>query len=152
MKKLFRIFLVLVLLAAVSFAVFRLQAGIKSSLGYNASVEIAGGTYKVAVADTEQEREKGLGSVSKLPSDTGMLFVFDMPDKYGFWMKDTLIPLDMVWLDSDKRVVYIQKNVLPESFPEVYMPSTPALYVLEFNSGFADKHKINIGDLIQFSI
>lgn len=152
MKKLFRIFLVLVLLAAVSFAVFPLQAGIKSSLDYNTSVEIDGGTYKVAVADTEQEREKGLGSVANLPSDAGMLFVFDMPDKYGFWMKDTLIPLDMVWLDGDKRVVYIQKNVLPESFPEVYMPSTPALYVLEFNSGFADKHKINIGDLIQFSI
>ncbi len=152
MKKLFRIFLVLVLLAAISFAILRLQADTEPSFDYNTSLEIGEGNYRVAVADTEQEREKGLGSVANLPSDAGMLFVFDIPDKYGFWMKDTLISLDMVWLDGDKRVVYIQKNVLPESFPEVYMPSTPALYVLEFNSGFADKHKINIGDLIQFSI
>ena len=74
-----------------------------------------------------------------------MLFVFAKPDYYGFWMKDTLIPLDMFWLDDKGQVVSMALDVATSSYPAVFYPTEPALYVLETNAGFARAHGIATG-------
>jgi len=78
-----------------------------------------------------------------------MLFVFEDLGEYGFWMKDTLIPLDIIWIDSDWRVVGIADAELcyVERCP-VYRPRGKAKYVLEVNSGWAEEKGLGVGDLI----
>jgi hypothetical protein len=69
--------------------------------------------FKVEIADTPEKRRAGLMHRVSLPENQGMLFVFEKPGIYGFWMKNTLIPLDIIWLDENFKVVYIKENVQP---------------------------------------
>lgn len=101
-------------------------------------------------AETPAERELGLGGRENLAENHGMLFIFDIPDYYGFWMKDTLVPLDMIWIDQNKKVIDIKQDVLPTTFPEVFYPKERALYVLETRAGAVQSGQINIGDLVSF--
>lgn len=113
-------------------------------------VEIAGVTLEVGVARTPAERTTGLSGVASLSEDEGMLFVFEKPDTYDFWMKGMLFPLDIIWLDQDKKVIHIEKNALPESYPKAFGPDQNSAYVLEVVAGFSDKHKLKIGDQAEF--
>lgn len=102
-------------------------------------------SLKIEYAITPAARELGLGDRTSIPSDYGMLFVFPNDGLWGFWMKDTLVPLDMFWLDTQGHVVFIAHDVAPSSYPHVFYPSTPARYVLETAAGFAQAHNITIG-------
>ncbi len=108
-------------------------------------------TYAAELAATPEEREKGLSGRQSLAQDVGMLFVFDTPDQYGFWMKDTLIPLDIIWIGEDKRIVHIEKNIEPSTYPTTFQPENDALYVLELNAGQAEKNFFAVGDEVSFS-
>lgn len=107
-------------------------------------------TFKVEIVDTQDKRTLGLSGRESLPDDSGMLFVFENSYFHGFWMKDMNFPIDIIWLDENLKVVHIEKNVQPESFPEVYLPDKPALYVLEINAGEAEKNSIKVGSEIVF--
>jgi uncharacterized membrane protein (UPF0127 family) len=74
-----------------------------------------------------------------------MLFVFEKPGHYGFWMKDMHFNIDMIWLDEAFKVVYIQPDATPESYPTSYGQEAEAKYVLETNAGFAKVHNIRLG-------
>jgi len=104
----------------------------------------------IEIANTPQEREHGLCCRKLLPANAGMLFVYDMPGDYHYWMKDTLIPLDMYWIDASKTIIHIESNVPPASYPKIFGASSPALYVLETNAGYAAKHKIQVGSRVSF--
>lgn len=104
-----------------------------------------GVSLRIEYAETNAAREKGLGGRASIPKNYGMLFIFPKPNYYGFWMKDTLVPLDIFWLDNKGRVVYIARDVATSSFPNVFYPSAPALYVLETDAGFAQMHNIATG-------
>lgn len=109
---------------------------------------------KVAIAQTDQELERGLQYRQTMPRDEGMLFVFPQNVEAGFWMKNTLLPLDMIWFNEFKRIVYIEKNAPPclqETCP-VYGPKEPIRYVLEANAGFADATDLTIGQEARFSL
>ncbi len=109
---------------------------------------LAGSCFNVDIADTGIERERGLMFVEKMDMDRGMLFVFENEGVYPFWMKNTLIPLDMIWIDSNKRVVFIAHNVQPcrnDTCPTM-SPDKSAMYVLEINDGLADRLGIKEGD------
>jgi uncharacterized membrane protein (UPF0127 family) len=80
-----------------------------------------------------------------------MLFVFDRPDTYSFWMKDMNFPIDIIWLSSDMKVVYTKKNARPELYPEIYIPKEKAKYVLEVVAGFSDKNNLQEGDSVLFT-
>ncbi len=97
--------------------------------------------YRVTLADTPISREHGLMFTPKLPHSEGMLFVFDRPDFHVFWMKNTYIPLDMVWMDCEYRVVDIYRNAQPNS-EELIIPTVNSLYVLEVNAGDSDRHRV----------
>ncbi|HKB88836.1 MAG TPA: DUF192 domain-containing protein [Patescibacteria group bacterium] len=118
------------------------------------SMTVGSKTIQVEVVNTEQTREKGLGGRSSLGTDNGMLFVFDTkPVTPTFWMKDMLIPLDMIWI-SDSKIVKIDKHVpnQPANTPDeklpIYTPGRAVDYVLEVNSGFSDSNNIKVGDSV----
>lgn len=104
----------------------------------------------IEIATTSQEKERGLCCRDFLPENSGMLFMYDRPAQYRFWMKDTRIPLDMYWIDSKKKIIHIEAEVKPESYPKMFGPDAPAQYILETNAGFAQKHNISVGDSVSF--
>jgi len=104
----------------------------------------------IEVADDDGERMRGLMDRQNLPDNAGMLFIFPDEEPRSFWMKNTLISLDIIYINSRKEIVSIQKYTQPRSTYSI--PSEkPATYVLEVNAGFTDNHGINPGDKIEFS-
>lgn len=116
----------------------------------NKYVLIGGQKIKVDLVDTPETRAKGLSGRPSLFEDTGMLFVFDKPDKYAFWMKDMNFPIDIIWISGDQRIVFIKKDARPELYPEAYAPDMDAMYVLEVPAGFAEKYDLKFGDRVVF--
>jgi uncharacterized membrane protein (UPF0127 family) len=106
------------------------------------------------VAQTPKERANGLMNRKSLPPDHGMLFVFEKADLYFFWMKNTFITLDIIWISPDKRIVHIEEQVPPcrrDPCP-VYGRRFKSLYVLEVNGGVAQKQGLSIGSSVQFDL
>ena len=104
--------------------------------------------FTVELAKTTAEQEKGLMNRTELDQNKGMLFIFNTVGVYPFWMKNTLIPLDMIWLDSNNKIVFIAPNVQPCKTlicPNIN-PLVSAKYVLEINAGSSQKIGIKIGD------
>jgi uncharacterized membrane protein (UPF0127 family) len=113
-----------------------------------------GGSITAELAVTDEERQRGLMFRETLLPDQGMLFVFETEDFYSFWMKNTLIPLDLLWLDKDRRIVHIARNVPPckaDPCPS-YPPDRPGLYVLELAAGSADRLGLKIFDRLEFKL
>lgn len=112
----------------------------------HATIRIGDGVFAAKVVKTQQERMNGLSNTSELRSDQAMLFVYERDDKWPIWMKDMNYPIDIVWLDKAKKVIYIVKNAPPESYPhETFAPKEDARYVLELAAGMVDKKSIMIG-------
>jgi len=109
-------------------------------------------SFDVEVAKTNQEREVGLMFVKDLPANSGMLFIFENETARSFYMKNMLIPLDIIWMDKDKKIVFIKKDAQPANFDsyEVIRPDKPAMFVLELNAGKVDMIGLSIGDTLQF--
>lgn len=102
--------------------------------------------YGLEVADSDSEREKGLGGRESLCAECGMLFVFEQPGQYAFWMKDMRFPLDIIWLSGD-RVVFAAHDVEPD-FSGVIEPGVFADQVIEINAGAV--RGLNIGEKVNF--
>jgi len=106
----------------------------------------------VEVAQSPEAMARGLSGRESLGAGQGMLFAFDTDGIYGFWMKDMKLDLDILWLDRDGRIVYMQENLLPctpQACP-IYKPARSARYVLEVNAGFAASHGIKLGSSVHF--
>lgn len=105
---------------------------------------------KAEKASTDQQKEKGLSGRSCIGSDQGMLFIFDKPDYYQFWMKDMKFPIDIVWVNKDKKVINVDSQVQPTTYPENFKPAQPAKYVLELKSKEARVLGISSGTALDF--
>ena len=118
------------------------------------TVKINNKVIWVEVADSAVERQKGLMFRESLLVNNGMLFIFEEEQEIAFWMKNTLIPLDMLFIDKDLEIVYIEKGAQPcKADPcQTYPSSRPAKYVLEVNAGYTEIHGINIGDIVEINI
>jgi uncharacterized membrane protein (UPF0127 family) len=106
----------------------------------------------VEIADTATLRQQGLMHRERLAPNEGMVFLFDQKGFYPFWMKHTLIPLDMIWLDEHRRIVSIAHSVPPckaDPCPS-FSPTADALFVVEVVSGFARRHGLKEGDQVVF--
>lgn len=104
----------------------------------------------VEVAATDEARARGLMFRDALREEEGMLFAFDVPRRYGFWMKNVRIPLDIIWLDARRRVVWIVEEAPPcaaDPCP-TYLPRVEASYVLEVAAGFVRRHGVAAGDVL----
>jgi len=106
-------------------------------------------TLKIEIADTDEKREFGLMYRDALTDDAGMLFVFPAPAHRMFWMKNTKIPLDMLFADASGRVIGIVANAEPYSKTPSGVPGD-SLYVLEVNGGACRRLGINAGDRLEF--
>lgn len=109
------------------------------------------------VADTDYSRTKGLSGRNFLAPTEGLLFVFDKESYQGFWMKEMKFSIDIVWLNKDKKIVHIEHNVSPETYPKIFYPNNefnaePSLYVLETNANFFKNNNIKVGDFINFNL
>ncbi|MDR3387480.1 MAG: DUF192 domain-containing protein [Rudaea sp.] len=114
------------------------------------SVELKGQHFGIEIAADDASRERGLMFRDSMPADHGMLFVFDRPEVQQFWMKNTHIPLDILYFDQNYRLVSMSQRTPPchsmgNDCP-VYPSSGPAQYVLELNAGTADKLGVTAGD------
>lgn len=115
-------------------------------------IKIEGMTVKVEVAKTDSERAKGLSNRETLEEKSGMVFIFNENSKPVFWMKDTKIPLDIIWI-NDNKITGIERNVQPEPGKNDndlrrYPAPGPVDYVLEVNGGFSDKNNIKTGQML----
>ncbi|MGZ4777872.1 MAG: DUF192 domain-containing protein [Thermoanaerobaculia bacterium] len=111
-----------------------------------------GSLVVVELAANEETRAQGLMYRDQLREGTGMLFLFPSTGDYPFWMKNTLIPLDMVWIDENRKAVAVASNVPPckaDPCPS-YPPNAPARYVLELPAGSAVRHRIVTGSTFRF--
>lgn len=99
----------------------------------------------IEYATTSEAREQGLGGRTEISENYGMLFVFPKDGNYGFWMKDTLVPLDIFWLNDKGQVVSSALDVATSTYPHVFYPTEPVRYVLETRAGFARSNSIATG-------
>lgn len=100
--------------------------------------------FKVQIAQTRAQLEQGLMNRKSLPQDSGMLFIFPDEQIRTFWMKNTLIPLDMVFMDSKKAIIGIVYNAVPQTL-DIRSVNKPTQYVLEINAGQALMNNLKIG-------
>jgi len=158
-KPVFRIATIIVLIIAVVFFVLKNVSNsskpeveyykfkkegeltITDSLG-NSKIKI-----DLEIADTEYERQLGLMNRDTMEETQGMLFKFPEERFQSFWMRNTLIPLDIIFINKDKEIVTIHKNTKVLS-TQSYPSSAPSIYVLEVNGGFTDRHNIQEGNKI----
>jgi len=115
-----------------------------------AKVVISDTEVRSEIADTPLKQMKGLMFRKSLPENEGMLFIFDEEDYYGFWMMNTSIPLDIIWINKDMEIVHIEKNVQPCGILcPIYKSKEKAIYILEVNAGFVKKHGIEVGHFVE---
>lgn len=102
---------------------------------------------EIEIADDDQQRQTGLMFRNKMEENQGMLFIFDKEEPQSFWMHNTILPLDIIYVNSQMEIVKIVRNAKP--FDDTSLPSVkPALYVVEVNAGYSDKFGVKEGDKI----
>lgn len=117
---------------------------------YNGKTDSLTAKLSIEIADSDYETQTGLMYRESMDANQGMLFIFPEEAMRSFYMKNTKIPLDIIYIDREKRIVSIQKNAQP--FDESGLPSTaPAQYVLEVNAGLTDQWNVTQGDSIEYT-
>lgn len=118
------------------------------------SVELGGKSFSVEIADTREKQGLGLMFRDKLPADEGMLFIFPNEAPRSFWMKNTRIPLDIMYFDKDLKMVSISADTPPCRISRCpsYPSTAPAMYVLELNAGTASKLGVGPGDRLMLEL
>jgi uncharacterized membrane protein (UPF0127 family) len=145
MKQTFLVLLTVVLLVPLIGACQR-NSAVSSQVCINSHC------VEVEVVSTDAQRQRGLQFRQSLPENSGMLFVFDQSQVHRFWMKDTFIPLDMIWLDAAQNIIHIETHVPPctaDPCP-VYGVEKASLFVLEVNAGVSDHYQWSVGQRADF--
>lgn len=110
--------------------------------------------FSVELAETQIELSQGLMNRESMPVNSGMLFIFEKEDDYSFWMKNTLIALDIIWIGENGGIVFIEKDAQPcrTDLCESFSSNIPARYVLEINGGLSEELGILEGDEVKFYV
>lgn len=112
-------------------------------------ISVGGTPVTVFIADTEEERGRGLSGREALPPTQGMLFIFQEDAPYRIWMKDMLFPIDILWIDSGGVIVEIKRDVSPSTYPDTFGPPVPVRYILEVPAGFSEQYNVEIGTKVE---
>ncbi|HET9651314.1 MAG TPA: DUF192 domain-containing protein [Usitatibacter sp.] len=132
-------------LAAAAFLAFAFAATADVKFG-NARVKVAGHDLKVEVASSEPQRMQGLMYRRKLGHNEGMLFIFDEPAYHAMWMKNTLIPLSVAFIDAKGEILNIL-DMEPQTL-DTHMAAGPATYAIETNKGWFAENQVKPGDKV----
>jgi hypothetical protein len=113
--------------------------------------------YLLNIAKTDEERSRGLAKFDTIKENEGMLFIFDVPGRYSFYMKGMKFNIDIIFLDQNKIVVDLYKNVKFQDYKnpydyETYKPNFNSKYTIELKEGEIEKNGVKLGDYIDFSI
>lgn len=121
---------------------------------YRNDVTIRAGynTINAEIAKTSGQQDKGLGGRKCIGADQGMLFAFEKPDYYQFWMKDMKFAIDIVWISENKTVNDVSANISPKSYPKTFTSKSKSKYVLELQANRAQKLNITEGTNLQFDL
>lgn len=134
----------------VCLGIFFVAARVAGRQSGGETLRVNGRDFSLEVALTQQAQELGLGNRASLPKNHGMLFAFSRPAVECFWMKDMHFPLDIIWVDAGHRVVHIEPNVSPTTYPHSFCPNEPAEYVIELNAGTARAAGIRDDESLNF--
>jgi uncharacterized membrane protein (UPF0127 family) len=133
-----------------------LQDGLQNGSEYlRAKVSIEGYELSAEIPVTGELMSKGLSVKNQLRENESMLFIFEEPLRHTFWMKDMKFPIDIIWLDSNGKIVHIEENLMPCPLVLIcpsYAPNADSQYVLETIAGFAQRHNISLGTTIKFEL
>jgi len=129
-----------------------LMVVLQNTLKLATNLRLGDGVFRTTLALNDGERTKGLSSVGKLDSDQALLMAFPSEGKWGVWMKDMNFPIDIVWLNSDKKIIGIVKNAPTDDYPMTYTPKTLAKYVIELPAGTIDSKSIAMNNTAIFQI
>jgi hypothetical protein len=117
------------------------------------NVKVGNTEIRAEIADSLLKQTKGLMFRKSLPDNEGMLFVFNDEGYHSFWMMNMSFPIDIIWADKEKEIVDITKNIQPcKLICPTYNPKEKAMFVLEVNANFTEKHKVEIGKPLEFQI
>lgn len=105
--------------------------------------------FRFEIADSDAERTQGLSGRKEVLPGSGLLFIFDRAESHGFWMKDMLISIDIIWLADDGTILAIEEAVSPDTYPTPFYPPQPVRYVLETRVGEAKAQGWTVGTQIQ---
>jgi hypothetical protein len=151
MKKVGIIFgIIVILIVLVIFVGFFYKNKENNANMMQKELKIGEKTLNVAVADTDAVRIQGLSGKKELGANEGMLFAFEKLGNYGIWMKDMNFAIDIAWINEERRIVYIENDIKPETYPKNFGLNVTSLYVLEMPAGFLVKNNVKIGDLVAF--
>lgn len=145
-KKTFKIFVIIGGLISFAVVVFLVWQNFGESKKLD-DILIDDHLFRVETVVDEKSKELGLGKRRSLCQDCGMLFVFDRPGKYAFWMKRMRFGLDILWI-NEGRIVFIEKNI-PPAFGQTMTPPENADQVLELNAGTVERFGIKVGDRVE---
>lgn len=153
MKKI--LFLFALLMAIVGGLVFIQNYSKKGNVPLfkkSATVKINNQSFKTTVAKSQKEREIGLSETKSISDNQGMIFLFDKPDYYSFWMKNMKFPIDIIYINSDTIVSIVNDAPLikDRENPAIYSSTKPADKVLEIKAGLSEKYKFKEGDKVTY--
>ncbi len=146
-KKYFLSLIILFFLLILAFFIYK--NNLKENLNIN-YLKINEKIIKVQVLSSPQEQALGLSHKKSISEDEGMLFVFKNEGRYAFWMKDMNFPIDIIYFDKENRIVFLEKNVSPDTFPKTFTSDQDAQYVLEVKAGFIYLNNLKVGDFFEF--
>lgn len=143
----------IILIATVVMVVFLYQTYADDALVYlfgeqRQTIFIDDLSVEVSYADSNEEIKRGLSGVESLKDREGKLFYFPREGYYKMWMKDMLIPIDIIWINDELKVVHVEENVRPESYPATYTSTQPARFVLEMNAFFSREYGVRTGSQV----
>lgn len=113
-------------------------------------IKIGDAIINVELADKPAKQIKGLSGRNELKENNGMLFVYNKPGFHSIWMKDMKFPIDIIWINENKKIIGVENGIKPESYPKSFRPPSPAKYTLETNSGFVKKYGVETGKAVDF--
>lgn len=113
---------------------------------YTKPMKIGNLEVLASVAESWPDRIRGLSNTTYLPDNVVKLFIFDSPGQHSIWMKDMNYAIDIIWVDENGVIVYIEEDASPESYPAMFVPTSPAKYVIETTAGFVKKNIVKLGE------
>ncbi len=135
----------------IVFGLLLVMSGIRGVISDTDVLKAPNGNVRIERVIAPEDRQRGLSGRDYLDAKSGMLFVFDdAAASHCLWMKDMKISIDMVWMDEQKKVLNVEDNVSPETYPQAFCPDGTALYALELAAGQASQLGIKTGETLRF--
>jgi uncharacterized protein len=143
-------FLILALIFGFSVLSNKNASNCRESYSRDQVVRTGNDRIDVQVADTNAELATGLGGKACISDNQGMLFKLEKPGIYEFWMKDMKFSIDIIWIDSNRKIVHIEKNVTPSSYPQTYKNNVAAMDILELKANRSSELDLEIGTQLSY--